>query len=421
MPSGFTRPLFEVADIVSTHEAELRLRHVVTHREAKVLQHLGQCRTSSLGGHRDVCDGCGHERISYNSCRDRHCPKCQGTERAKWLDRRLEHVLPIPYFHVVFTLPAALHSLVFANKHLLYAALFEASAGTLQQLARDEQRLGAELGFTSVLHTWGQKLTFHPHVHCVVTGGGLSKDGTRWVRARTQYLLPVKPMSRLFRGKFVALLQELLRAGQLHLPGKLEALRDDSTWAAFRAKLHAAEWVVYCKPPFGGPEQVFAYLGRYTHRVAISNHRIRAFADGVVTFAYRDYADGNRKKALTLPAVEFLRRFLQHVLPRGFVRLRHYGLHASSNVGTKLVEARRLLGNAPAPATEESSSDVSAPAASVRAERARPVAPAKESWWETILRHTGVDVRACPHCKTGRLVRHPLRGAVEPARGPPAA
>lgn len=421
MSSAFSRPPFEVADIVRAHEAELRLRRVVTHREAKVLRHVGQCRTSSLGGHRDVCDGCGFEKLSYNSCRDRHCPKCQGTERAKWLDRRLEHVLPIPYFHVVFTLPPAVHALVSANKELLYAALFEASAGSLQQLARDEQRLGAELGITSVLHTWGQKLTFHPHVHCVVTGGGLRKDGTRWVPARAKYLLPVKPMSRLFRGKFVALLQDLRRAGELYLPGTLEALRDDATWAAFRAKLYAAEWVVYCKAPFGGPEQVFAYLGRYTHRVAISNHRIRAFDDGRVTFAYRDYADGNSRKEMTVPAVEFLRRYLLHVLPRGFVRLRHYGLHASSNVGTKLARARALLAGAEQPVDAAGAVDVPHAPASAPTAAAPVRAPAKEAWWETILRHTGVDVRACPQCKTGRLVRHPLWGSAEAARGPPAA
>jgi len=358
--SGFARPRFEVADVVRAHAAELRLRRFVTHREAKVLRHVGQCRTPSLGGHRDVCDGCGHEKVSYNSCRDRHCPKCQGTERAKWLERRLEHVLP--------------------------------------------------------------KLTFHPHVHCVVTGGGLSKDGARWVAAREQYLLPVKPLSRLFRGKFLAVLQDLRRTGELNLPGKLEALRDASTWAAFRDRLYAVEWVVYCKPPFGGPEKVFAYLGRYTHRVAISNHRIREFGEGRVTFAYRDCADGNRGKELTVLAVEFLRRFLLHVLPRRFVRLRHYGLHASGNVGTKLVRARQVLGPQKPPAADAAANVPSpSPSSPDRPERIRSATPAKEPWWETLLRHTGVDVRACPHCKTGRLIRQPLAIPDEQARGPPAA
>ncbi len=420
MPSDFPRPRFEVADIVRAHEAELRLRRIVTHREAKVLRHLGQCRTPSLGGHRDVCDGCGHERISYNSCRDRHCPKCQGTERAKWLERRLEHVLPIPYFHVVFTLPSAVHALVFANKEQLYAALFDASSHTLQQLARDEQRLGAEIGITSVLHTWGQKLTFHPHVHCVVTGGGLSKKGDRWVPAREQYLLPVKAMSRLFRGKFLAAVQDLRRADELNLPGKLDALRDDSTWAAFRDQLYQAEWVVYAKPPFGGPKQVFAYLGRYTHRVAISNHRILDIADGQVTFAYRDYADGNQKKRMTVPGVEFLRRFLLHVLPRGFVRLRHYGLHASSNVGTKLVQLRKILDlRSPQPEALDPANTSQRP--SPPPTPRQPPRAGKEPWWETLLRHTGVDVRACPRCKTGRLIRRGLLTSFELARSPPAA
>lgn len=401
--------------MVRAHEAALRRRHLVTHRQAKVLRHLGQCRTPALGGHRAVCDGCGYERISYNSCRDRHCPKCQGTERAKWLERRIEHVLPIPYFHVVFTLPASLHALVMANKALLYAALFEASAGALQHLARDDRRLGAELGITAVLHTWGQKLLFHPHVHCVVTGGGLSKDG-RWVAARQKHLLPVRPLSRLFRGKFLAALQELRRAGDLYLPGPLDALRDDSVWAAFRHRLYGAEWVVYCKPPFGGPEQVFAYLGRYTHRVAISNHRILGFADGQVTFAYRDYADHNRKKRLTVAGVEFLRRFLLHVLPYRFVRLRHYGLHASGNIATKLVRARELLeADAPRATVSERTGDGARAPGHARLHR-----QVGEPWWTTLLRHTGVDVLACPRCRVGRLVRVELLPALM-ARSPPEA
>lgn len=283
----------------------------------------------------------------------------------------------------------------------------------MQQLARDERRLGAEIGFTAVLHTWGQKLNFHPHVHCVVTGGGLSDDGARWVAAREKYLLPVKAMSRLFRGKFFAALQELRRQGDLHFPAELEALRDDSTWAAFRNRLYEAEWVVYCKTPFGGPEQVYRYLGRYTHRIAISNHRLVAMADGKVTFRYRDYADGNRTKTMTVSGIEFLRRFLQHVLPRGFVRLRHYGLHASGNVGTKLAHAKRLLGALPV--AEPSPGEAKAPSSG---SAARPTA--NEPWWQALLRHTGVDVRACPRCTTGRFVRHPL-SAQELARSPPVA
>lgn len=398
------------------HAAELRAHHVVTHREAKVLRHLGQCRTPSLGGHRDRCDACGHERLSYNSCRDRHCPKCQGTERAKWIERRLEHVLPIPYFHVVFTLPAAVHGLVLANKSLLYAALLDAAAETLQQLARDERRLGAEIGITSVLHTWGQKLLFHPHVHCVVTGGGLSRDGAQWLPAHPRYLLPVRAMSRLFRGKYLAALQRLWRAGELCLPAAVGELRDASVWAAFRDRLHRTEWVVYCKRPFGGAAQVLAYLGRYTHRVAITNHRIRDISGDQVTFAYRDYADGRRHKLLTVLGWEFLRRFLLHVLPHGFVRLRHYGLHAAGNVGTKLVRARQVLTvGADAPPLPPP-----APSSAKAAAQWKAVSN-REHWWEALRRRTGFDVRACPQCKVGRLVRHAILAIPAAARPPPVA
>ncbi len=318
----------------------------------------------------------------------------------------------------MFTLPSALHALVLANRRELFTALFDASARSLQELARDPRRLGVELGITSVLHTWGQRLNFHPHVHCVVTGGGLSVEGERWIAARPGYLLPVRALARLFRGKFLARLEELRRAGELQLPGKLAALRDDSVWAMRRHQLYSGEWVVCSKPPFGGPEQVFAYLGRYTHRVAISNHRIVEVADGSVTFAYRDYADGNRQKQSTVPGVEFLRRFLLHVLPRRFVRLRHYGLHASSCVGTKLVTARELLGGEPpvaVTAVEEAvgSSESGSPASTGTPPTS---APATESWAEALRRTTGFDALACPRCGAGRLVRREILVGMETAR-----
>lgn len=329
----------------------------------------------------------------------------------------MEHVLPIPYFHVVFTLPRALHALVRANRERLYKALFEASSATLQQLARDENRLGAEVGITAVLHTWGQKLTFHPHVHCVVTGGGLSPDGERWIAARQGYVLPVKVMARLFRGKFLQLVQQLRRAGELFLPGELAGLADDAVWAAYRDRLYRSSWVVYCKPPFGGPRQVFAYLGRYTHRVAISNHRIVGMDGEAVTFRYRDYADGNRQKELTVSGVEFLRRFLLHVLPRHFVRLRHYGLHASGNVGTKLVRARELLeaaGHTALPAHQ------AAPVGAASTPSTEAQVQGQVGAAATVVLSV-TKVPPCPRCGGSRIERRAILSVYDLARAPPVA
>ena len=402
-----SRPRFEVADVVRTHGEEYRCSRFVSVAQAKVLRHIASCRTAALGGHVDTCTSCRHERISYNSCRDRHCPKCQATERERWLARRLEHLLPVPYFHVVFTLPDELNALVLGNKALLYALLLRSTARTLQQVAADPARLGAQVGFTSVLHTWGQNLLFHPHVHSVVTGGGLSSDGSQWLSGRPSYLLPVKVLSRLFRGKFLAALQLLWQSRELQFGGSTQELADASVWAAFRDRLYRKDWVVYAKPPFGGPEQVYRYLGRYTHRIAISNHRIVNFRDHRVSFSWRDYADGGARKVMTLDAIEFLRRFLLHVLPKGFVRIRHYGLHASRNVGDKLATARHLLTGQPSAATEP------------------PPAKSDQPWWETYLEQTGVDVMACERCPTGRYIRRPLTAdgcaSLAAARSPPLA
>jgi len=358
------------------------------------MRRIATCRTAAIGGHVDACQDCGHARIAYNSCRDRHCPKCQGLERDKWLERRLERLLPVPYYHVVFTLPSELHPLALGNKRLIFGLLFKAAASTLRRIAEDPKHLGAQLGVTAVLHTWGQNLLFHPHLHCVVTGGGLALDGTRWVPARERYLLPVKILGRVFRARFLDALGRAWKAGKLRLGGGMVRLADPARWSALKHKAYAKDWVVYAKPPFGGPERVFRYLGRYTHRVAISNWRITDFDAGRVTFSLKDYADGGRCKSMTLDAVEFLRRFLLHVLPKGLVRIRHYGLNAGCNVERKLAVARRIL----EPDTRP---------------RAAP-APAK-SWWERLLARTGVDVMACPNCASGRLVR---TGLIPAGRAP---
>jgi len=401
MSSG--RPRFEVADVVRAHGDDCRREHLVSAAQQKVLRHIASCRTAALGGHVEACDRCGHQRISYNSCRDRHCPKCQGPQRAQWLARRLERLLPVPYFHVVFTLPQQLNALALRNKRLVYKLLFAAASQALLQLARDKAHLGSQLGISAVLHTWGQNLMFHPHLHCVVTGGGLSQDGSRWVEGRSsRFLLPVKALGRLFRGKFLAALQVAHEQGQLEFAGSTAELADPGVWAVLRDRLYRKDWVVYAKPPFGGPEQVFRYLGRYTHRVAISNNRITDLADGKVTFSYKDYKSDGRHKLMTLDAVEFLRRFLLHVLPRGFVRIRHYGLCASANVNTRLVIAQRLLGadSSPAPPPQ-----------------AEPEPQEPKPWWELLLEKTGFDVMACPRCGLGRMHREQI--AVMPVPSDP--
>ncbi|MBT8207295.1 MAG: IS91 family transposase [Acidimicrobiia bacterium] len=337
------RPRLEVADILRAHGDSYCRRHPVSPEQATVMRHLVQCRTAALGGHVDACDNCGHVAISFNSCRNRHCPKCQSTQRAQWIENRLKRVLPVEHFHVVFTLPDKLNPLMLRNKRATYALLFKAAAETLLQLAADPKRLGAQIGFTAVLHTWGQNLLFHPHLHCVVTGGGLAPDGERWIPARPGYLLPIRALSRLFRGKFLAGLQQLHDAGKLDFRGSTEELGDLRAFAQLRRQLYEKEWVVYAKRPFGGADQVFRYLGRYTHRVAIANSRLVSMDDGHVRFRYKNYAT-DAHKVMTLDAEEFIRRFLLHVLPKRFVRIRHFGILAGRNVLTKLERARHLIG-----------------------------------------------------------------------------
>jgi len=321
----------------------------VTPAQRAVMSALSRCRTATLGGHVYRCDHCGAERLAYNACRDRHCPACLGHKRAAWLEARTAELLPVPYFHVVFTVPAEVAALALGNKKVLYGILFRAATQTLQRLARDRRHLGATIGFLAVLHTWTQTLRHHPHVHCVVPGGGLAPDGTRWIPSRARFFLPVRVLSRLFRGQFRALLAQAAARGELRFAGRTAALRDPGAWARFLARIRHQDWVVYAKPPFGSPAQVLKYLARYTHRVAISNRRIVSLTAERVSYRYRDRTRGNAPRTMTLAGVEFLRRFLLHVLPKGFVRIRHFGFLAP-RARRKLARCRALLHAAtPAP------------------------------------------------------------------------
>ena len=341
-----TRPALEVADVFRRHgDAFLdRYGDGLSRERRRALHDVAACRTAALGGHVEECDRCGHRQVAYNSCRNRHCPKCQAGAAADWVEAREAELLPVAYFHLVFTLPAALGPIALQNPRVVYGLLFRAAAETLQQIAADPKHLGAEVGFLAVLHTWGQNLQHHPHVHCVVPGGGPSPDGSRWVACRPGFFLPVRVLSRVFRGKFLALLRAAFDRGRLAFHGQLGPLADPGEFRRRLAASARTEWVVYAKPPFGGPGQVLKYLARYTHRVAISNRRLVALEDGEVTFRWKDYARGGKRKAMTLRAVEFIRRFLLHVLPAGFVRIRHYGFLANRVCREKLALCRALLG-----------------------------------------------------------------------------
>ncbi|HMB04773.1 MAG TPA: IS91 family transposase, partial [Isosphaeraceae bacterium] len=317
---------------------------VLSPEQRRALSDIAACRTAALGGHVEECDQCGHRQIAYNSCRNRHCPKCQATAAAQWMEERQAELLPVEYHHVVFTLPAVLGPIALQNPREVYGILFRAAAETLQQIAADPKHLGVEIGFLAILHTWGQNLEHHPHVHCVVPGGGLAPDGSRGIACPPGFFLPVRVLSRVFRGKFLALLGHAFEQGKLSFHGKLRALADAGAFQRRLAASAESEWVVYSKPPFGGPEQVLKYLARYTHRVAISNRRLVSFEDGEVTFHWKDYAHGGGPKTMTLKAIEFIRRFLLHVLPSGFVRIRHYGFLANRVCQEKLALCRALLG-----------------------------------------------------------------------------
>jgi len=340
-----TRPLVEVADIVRQYGNAYLARYgaVTSTAQRRVLQAIAQCRTVALGGHKTQCDSCGHEDISYNSCRNRHCPKCQGHAQATWLAAREQELLEVPYCHVVFTLPAPLSPLALQNPRVVYSVLFHAVAETLQTIARDPKHLGAEIGFLGVLHTWGQALHHHPHIHCLVPAGGVALDGTRWVPCPARFFLPVRVLSRLFRRTFLTALRQAHTQEQLTMQGQCQRWASPAAWHQFLTTMQQMEWVVYAKPPLAGPQQVLRYLARYTHRVAITNRRLLACTEGTVMFRWKDYQHGNRSRTMTLDAVEFLRRFLLHVLPRGFKRLRHYGLFANGVRKSKLPLCRQLL------------------------------------------------------------------------------
>ena len=351
-----TRPAVEVADILRAQGDDFIDRHRnIRFQQLKVMRAILRCRTAALGGHRDKCLRCDKEwTISFNSCRDRHCPKCQAQARQRWIAARERELLATSYFHVVFTLPHELNSVILQNQVELYNLLFRTVAETLTEVAANPKHLGARIGFFSILHTWGQNLLFHPHIHCVVPHGGLAPDHTRWVHPRySKFLLPLSVLKTVFRGKFIDGLKDAFRQQRLTLAGQIQHLNRPKCFAAFIRKLHQHEWVVYAKPPFGGPEQVLRYLGRYTHRVAISNHRLLSFDGNQVTFRWRDYAHGNKQRTMTLAAIEFIRRFLMHVLPKGFVRIRHFGFMANYQRSASLELCRQLLGMTPAaPETE---------------------------------------------------------------------
>ena len=367
----------EVADVFRTYEKEFFTQwgHVLGADQRKAFAAIRDCRTAALGGHveyMEQCDACGHRVISYNSCRDRHCPKCQAMARAEWLAEREGELLPVPYFHVVFTLPQQIGGLALQNPREIYSILFRAASETLLSIAADPKRLGAAIGFIAVLHTWGQNLHLHPHLHCVVPGGGISPDGAHWIGCKKQwFFLPVKVLSGRFRNLFLIYLGKAFRAGKLKFHGGMAHLAQPAVFEALCRQARRIEWVVFVKPPFGGPEQVLKYLARYTHRVAISNQRLLSMENGRVSFVYKDYADGNRSKVMTLDATEFTRRFLLHILPRGFVRIRQFGFLANRARGKKLAFCRALLSAIP-------------PATSRTTERQ--------------------DAKRCPACKIGRMI-----------------
>jgi hypothetical protein len=348
------RPPLEVADIVRTYGAAFVKRHGrwITGLHLKVLRAIAACRTAALGGHVDQCDSCGQRAISYNSCLNRHCPKCQAAARQQWLEKRSAELLPVPYYHVVFTLPHVFAPLALQNKVLVYNLLFRAASQTLLQIAADPKHLGADIGFMAVLHTWGQTLLAHPHLHCVVPGGGLSPDHQRWIPCGTKFFLPVKVLTVVFRGKFLAALERAFNKHKLTLAGELAPLQSPTAFAHLLRVAAQRKWVIYAKRPFAGPAQVLTYLSRYTHRVAIANSRLIAMAEGKVTFCWRDYTHGNQTRTMTLEADEFLRRFLLHVLPSSFVRIRYFGLLANRHRGQLLRRCRRYLQTkAPLPLT----------------------------------------------------------------------
>jgi hypothetical protein len=389
------RPPLEVADLVRFAGRRFidNNRHWLNWLHLKVLTAIERCRTAALGGHVDKCTACGHQAISFNSCRNRHCPRCQANARDRWIEARSRDLLPVPYAHVVFTLPHELAPMALQNKRIVYDLLFRASAATLIEVAQNPERLGADIGFFSVLHSWNQKLEHHPHVHCVVPAGGLAPDRTRWISSQPSFFLPVAVLKKVFRGKFTEALKQAFEEGRLGFHGSLKPLGRPEVFAELIRQTYRNEWVVYCKRPFGGAEHALRYLGCYTHRVAISNHRLVALADGKVTFRWRDSAHKNKKRRMTLPIDEFLRRFLLHVLPRGFVRIRHFGILSTRNRSALLPLCRQLIEADPPP-------------------KGRP-----DARREPAIKHEGVW--QCPECGGPMLVVEHLTAAQLRLRSPP--
>jgi len=400
-PAPAPRPALEVADIVRAASDAYRATHRLSAQQGRVLRAIANCRTEALGGHAARCDQCGKLAISYCSCRNRHCPKCQTLAKQRWLERQCADLLDIDYWHLVFTLPHELNALAQGNPQVIYRLLFGAASQTLLEFGRNPRWLGGELGITMVLHTWGQRLDSHIHVHCVVTGGALSPDGERWIAAKPGFLFPVRALSAVFRAKYLEALSQAYNGGELRFGGSTAPLTGSSAFRGFLDQLRARDWVVYAKPPFAGAAQVLSYLGRYTHRVAIANHRLVSFENGEVRFHWRDYAHGNKTRIMVLSAGEFLRRFLLHTLPTGFVKIRHYGLLGNRCRHRKVARCRALLDQpAPEPQKPESTEDM-------------------------MLRLTGIDIQRCPACRQGRMrvilsfAPAPRSPPVPKATGPP--
>jgi len=395
-PAPFPKPPLEVATIVRACAEAYRQRHPLSVPQQRVLRAIEDCRTAALGGHTLQCDQCGAVEIAYNSCRNRHCPKCQTLAKQRWLERQCADLLDIDYWHLVFTLPHELNALAQGNPQVVYNGLFRAASETLLEFGRNPRWLGGELGVTMVLHTWGQNLDQHIHVHCVVTGGALSPTGD-WIPAKPGFLFPTAALSKVFRGKYLDDLAQAYQRGELRLAGATAAWVDPGAFRLFLAKLKQHDWVVYAKPPFAGAKQVLAYLGRYTHRVAIANHRLVSFDGEQVRFRWRDYAHGNKVKVMTLSAEEFLRRFLLHTLPPRFVRIRHFGLLGNRGRSAKLARCRALLGQPPPEPSEP------------------------ESVEQMMFRLTGIDLSRCRRCPQGRLRVIGLIGPIRPRRPIPPA
>jgi hypothetical protein len=376
------RPNLEVADVFRRCGDAYREKHgaSMSTGQRRVMSAIEVCRTAALGGHLEQCDECGHRRNCYCSCRNRHCPKCQSLARAEWIEKRQSELLDCEYFHVVFTVPEQIAAIAYQNKELVYGILFRATAETLRTIAADPKHLGAEIGFFAVLHSWGQNLLHHPHLHCVVPGGGISADGSRWISCRPGFFLPVRVLSRLFRRLFLEDLDKAFQSGKLQFFHSLEALQNPQEFARYLAPVRKVEWVVYAKPPFAGPQQVLDYVGRYTHRVAISNHRLLDIENGHVQFQWKDYRDNNQPKTMTLDADEFIRRFLLHTLPDGFQRIRYYGLLGNRYRQQNLARCRQLLG------------------------MAAPESTIPKDYRDRYEELTGCSLRRCPVCQHGCMV-----------------